>query len=453
MKLLTSETFNFTYEAFNKLLKAEEYTSRLALHIKYALTGNPSWYYYRQIVSMGGSRSSKSYSILQILLIQLLVRHNIKITVWRNTKVTCRATVMEDFKKIIMFDDKVYKNIKENKQSGTFTYKPTKSKIVFEGADNIGKVLGSEQTISFFNEITEFNKEVYLQITQRTSDRVFCDYNPSKDFWLESYRKDPDTKFIHSTFMNNAFCPANIVKQLLSYEPWESGSYKITDGELFYKEKIISSTNTPPPNIKNVERGTANQYMWMVYGLGIGAEKPNRIYNNWIEISEDIYDGLKYKEYFGFDFGTSRPTACLGVKYDGNGAFYIIERMYKPLSNIDDSLPSEIKLNIKAIDKATSLLICDSAKETYINMLLNSGYIALKATKGGGSVSYGISVCQTFKIYYVKSINLNFEYNTYSWIVDRYNKPTEAPVKKDDHLMDCFRYVVTYLIDYLGIKI
>ena len=104
-----------------------------------------------------------------------------------------------------MFDYKIFKNIKENKQAGSFTYMPTKSKIVFEGADSIGKVLGGTQDISFFNEISEFSKRVYLEIRQRTADRVFCDYNPSKNFFLEDYRMDDETCFIHSNFEQNAF--------------------------------------------------------------------------------------------------------------------------------------------------------------------------------------------------------------------------------------------------------
>ena len=54
-------------------------------------------YRYRQIVSMGGSRSSKSYSILQLLLLEMVSRKGIKITVWRNLKNVCRQTVLEDF--------------------------------------------------------------------------------------------------------------------------------------------------------------------------------------------------------------------------------------------------------------------------------------------------------------------------------------------------------------------
>jgi PBSX family phage terminase large subunit len=197
-------------------------------------------------------------------MLELIKRKNIKITVWRNTKVTCRATVMEDFQNIIMFDETISKKFKENKQNGTFTYIPTGSRIVFEGADQIGKVLGSQQDISFFNEVTEFSKEVYLQITQRTSDRVICDYNPSKDFWLEGYRHDKESKFIRTTFKDNKFCPPAIVKQLLSYEPWEPGSYEVRDTEVFYKGQPVTPQNQPPVHKDNWKKGTASVYMWLV---------------------------------------------------------------------------------------------------------------------------------------------------------------------------------------------
>ena len=244
MNLNCTTTFKKTTDVFYDLLTSQEYAVRLAEHRKKGLFGMPSRFRYRQIVSMGGSRSSKSYSILQILMLEMIRRKAIKITVWRNTKVTCRSTVLEDFQKIIAFDSNIHKKFKYYKQEGAFVYIPTGSRIIFEGADSVGKVLGGEQQISFFNEVTEFNKEVYLQITQRTSDRVICDYNPSKDFWLEKYRHDTKTTFIHSSFRDNEYCPSEIVEQLLSYEPWISGTYDMKSFRLYdlgELRKIIGS--------------------------------------------------------------------------------------------------------------------------------------------------------------------------------------------------------------------
>lgn len=406
----------------------------------------------RQIISMGGSRSSKSFSILQILMLEMMLRYNIKITVWRDTKVTCRSTVMEDFEKIIMFDIKVYKKFKKNKQTGTYTYTPTGSRIIFEGADNIGKVLGGAQDISFFNEVTEFSKSVYLQITQRTADRIFCDYNPSKEFWLEDYRNDPDTIFIHSDFRNNAFCPEPIRKQLLSYEPWEPGSYEIVNSTPMYKGSPITKQNQPPPHKLNVKRNTANAYMWLVYGLGIGAEKPNRIYSGWVQITRESFDEKPGPSYFGVDFGTSQPTAIVEVKYDGDGGFYVCPRFYRPLTDINESLPTVLKTNVPSIIRGKSLLICDSAKQEYINVLRDDGHMAIGAIKGSGSVHSGITSIQGKSIFFVPEPEFRKEYVSYSWKTDKYDKPTDETIKADDHYMDATRYVITYLIKYLGIR-
>lgn len=452
MELKATVTFEKTADVFYDKLTPEEWALRKQQYLAKDIFEDPTPYRYNNIVSMGGSRSSKSYSWLQILMLELIKSDNIKISVWRDTKVTCKSSVMEDFQKIIMFDPFIFQNFKENKQSATFTYKPTGSKIIFTGADDVGKVLGGQQDISFFNEITEFNQEVYNQICQRTAKRVICDYNPSKDFFVEDLRHDEEAVFIHSTFKDNIYCPTNAALKILSYEPWEPGSYEIIEGrEVHYNGKIITKDNQPPPHKQNVLKGTASEYLWLVYGLGIGSEKPEKIYHGWREISQREFDALPYESYFGIDFGTSNPTACIECKYDGDGGFYLNERLYKPLRELTDSLPTVLKVNIP--DLGSKLLVGDSAKEMYITMLQEAGYFAVKAIKGAGSVEAGIGICKSVSIFYVPSKNLKKEYDTYSFQVDRYGKATDDPLKKDDHLMDAIRYLITYLIKYLAIKI
>lgn len=431
MKLKVTETFNETAIAYNKKDK-------------------------RQIVSMGGSRSSKSYSILQLLMLIMISTRikNFKITVWRDTKVTCRGTVLEDFKNIIMFNEYVYSNFKPNKQEGSFTWKPNGARIVFEGADNIGKVLGGAQHISFFNEVTEFSKDVYLQITQRTSGKVFCDYNPSKDFWLEKYRYDEKTIFIHSDFRKNAYCPQNIVDQLLSYEPWEPGSYEIVDGEVYYQGNPIDDKNQPPKHEVNWAKGTANVYMWLVYGLGIGSEKPNRIHKGWGRITQEQFDELPFESYFAVDFGAKNPTAIVEIKVDRElNAFYISPRFYKPLHDLTSSLNTEIELHIPQIKCGRSILVCDSARQLYLNILYEGGHMVVKAPKGNNTVAPGIVNVQAATIFYVPGEDIDFEYFNYSWKLDRYGLSTDEPEKKDDHYMDAIRYGINWLIGYLNIKL
>lgn len=454
MNLQATETFDRTWVKYHDKLSRLEYEKRKINYQKQGIKGNPSWYRYTQIVSMGGSRSSKTYSILQLLLTEMITRKNIKITCWRATKTECRANVMEDFYSILRSHPEIADQMLENKQKASFTYLPTGSKIIFEGSDDVGKVLGSQQTISFFNEVTEFSKEVYLQIAQRTSERILCDYNPSKKFWLESYRFDEESVFIHSDFRNNKFCPVNIQKRLLSYEPWESGSYEIVGSQVYYQGKPITKINQPPKHEKNHKKNTQNEYLWLVYGLGLGAEKPNKIYKGWHEITEEEFDEQhELTSYFGIDFGTSVPTAMVEVKYNGDGAFFVKPRLYKPLQEIEDNIGSFLDIECPDVKKNFSLIIGDSAKQAYIDSLINSGFNADGAIKGSGSVDLGISSMQKFQMYVVFDEDLKDEYDAYSWELDKNGNSRDVPLKKNDHYMDSIRYIITYLIEYLGIQL
>lgn len=377
----------------------------------------------RIVVAVGGSRSGKSYSMLQIILLQLMSRRNIRITVWRNEAVTCRATIMVDFQNILLSDNLLYNAFSENKALGTFTCKKTGSKVSFSGTDSISKVLGMTQDISMFNEISEFSQEVYLQITQRTGEKILCDYNPSKSFFLDKYRNRLDTEFVHSTYKDNAFVPKEIVKQLESYNP----------------------------NIKeNIVNGTANNYLYQVYCLGLKSEKPNKIYNGWKQCTEEYFDKLDFTSYYGHDFGEVSPTANVEVKYDGDRTFYIRERLYKP-ENVMYSLSNELeKIGIGKDE----IIVADSASRDKILELRKAGYYVIGARKGNNSNVSGISLVSKFNIVYTSdSVNIEAEYDNYSWELDRYGIPTDIPLKKDDHLMDALKYVIVFLYNYLTIPI
>ena len=50
------------------------------------------------------------------------------------------------------------------------------------------------------------------------------------------------------------------------------------------------------------------------------------------------------------------------------------------------------------------------------------------------------------------SVNLKSEYSEYSWKLDRYGLAEEVPAAhQNDHLLDCTGYIISYLINYLGI--
>lgn len=197
--------------------------------------------------------------------------------------------------------------------------------------------------------------------------------------------------------------------------------------------------------------------MYEVYCLGLGSEKPNRIYRDWEECTDEFFDQIEEESFFGLDFGISSPTAVVEVKYDGDKTFYIREVLHKPMSLMGMPLHEYLTLPRGANDKplidTDSLVICDSAKKTMVTDLSKGGLTAVSALKGAGSIVRTIGIIQSFKIVYTKSsVNLKGEYMEYSWKLDRYGLVEEIPApRQEDHLLDATGYCISYLVNYLGI--
>lgn len=356
---------------------------------------------YRYIIHTGSSRSSKTFSIIQS---HYLCAHEKtrRISIWRETKKDTKDTVLADMRKAVK-NFELNESIIFNKTESIYTF-PNNSTIEICGGDDENKVHGFQGDIAHFNEPYGISKETFDQIDMRTSEFVIIDWNPKKNHWVDDLAKQDNAIVIHSTFKDNPFCPEQQKKKILSYEPTDY----------------------------NISQGTANKYMWQVYGLGLKAEKPNRIYSNWKTMSDEEFDILPYSSYYGLDFGSTNPSALSEVKFDGEKTFFIKQRLYLPISQMTTTL-SEV-LEGLGIDKNIPL-ICDSADPIKISELVMSGFNAVPANKYQGSVRAGIDFINSKEIYYTSSSkDLENEYENYEWeIVNGVN--LERPIKKDDH---CF---------------
>lgn len=403
------------------------------------------------IINSGGSRSSKTYSILQIFAILLIRKKNYRISCYRNLRVDSIETMGKDFEDIVNSDPQMQIEFVHNKKDATWTNKTSGSQIIFAGTEKVHKALGQKNDIIFLNEISEFSEDVFNQLDQRTRDFVFVDYNPSKEFWIEKYRNNEKAIFIHSTYKDNPFLTEKIINKLESYNPFAVGSTEVIDGKVCFNEKPVTLKNQPPGNRINIAAGTANRYLYEVYCLGLGSEKPNRIYTGWKKCSLKYYNSLEFENYYGLDFGISKPTAMLGAKYDGDRTFYINESLYMPSSqmgmSIADYLIKKLKVDLE------KMIVADSAKHTMVQDLRDSGLYAIDALKGAGSIQRGLTQIQGFNIVYTEtSKNIKREYDDYSYKIDRYGLVTdEIDQRSEDHLMDALRYIISYLIKYLGI--
>lgn len=371
---------------------------------------------YKYIKHKGSSRSSKSWSIEEWCIRKCESTRNFRINVWRDTRTSLGDTIWKDFRKLFPLSGRSYSF---NRNTTPIYFEQTSSAIEPHG-DDTTNAHGITQDVAWLNEPYKMKKETFDQIDQR-AELIIIDMNP-REGWAKDLEKHPRCKVIHSTFLLNPFCPPGQKRKILSYNP-----------------EIEA-------NIKN---GTADTYMWEVYGLGIESERPNKIYHNWERMELNEFLALPYPSYYGMDFGLSNPSAIAEVKYN-DGTFYINELLYKPEKDMENGLVHE--LNRIGMDKGLPL-ICDSASPEKIMELRRGGYNAKGATKGKGSVFSGISIIQRSNVKYTKhSTNLEFEQSGYEWRTDRIGVIDE-PEKVDDHILDAVRYCTSYIAHKLRIVI
>ena len=371
---------------------------------------------YKYIINTGSSRSSKTHSILQIEWVMCLKKPNTRVSIWRETKADCKMTILADLKKAVPTFPNI-ENVIFNKTESIYTF-PNGSTIEFMGGDEENRVHGFQGNIAHLNEPYKFGLEAFDQIDMRTSDFLIIDWNPKNKHWIDEVSKRENAIIIHSTFRDNPFIPEEQKKKILSYDP---------------------------SNPFNVEQGTANAYLHNVYALGLKAEKPNRIFKGWKELSNSDFYKLPYQSYFGLDFGLSAPTALTEMKFDGDENYFFREVLYCPLNDMKGTLAEMFdKLEIPKHKQ----IICDSGNELNkeeARKLKNAGYNVINAKKGSGSISAGIETMQKSKIHYTKeSINIENEYESYSWKIWQGIQMDVPEENGDDHILDAMKYVISW---------
>ncbi len=373
---------------------------------------------YKYIINTGSSRSSKTHSILQIHWIMCLQKANTRVSIWRETKADCKMTILADLKKAVTTFPNV-QSVTFNKTESIYSFS-NGSTIEFMGGDEENRVHGFQGNIAHLNEPYKFGLEAFDQIDMRTSDFIIIDWNPKNKHWIDEVSRRDNAIVIHSTFKDNPFVPEEQKRKILSYDP---------------------------SNPFNVEQGTANNYLWQVYGLGLKAEKPNRIFKGWKTLTNADFEKLPYQSYFGLDFGLSAPTALVEMKFDGDENYFFKERLYKPLNDIKGSLSDEFE---KMGMPKHIQIICDSGNELNkeeSRKLKNSGYNVIQAKKGSGSISAGIETMQKSKIHYTKeSVNIENEYENYSWKVWQGIQMDVPEENGDDHSLDAMKYVISWFV-------
>lgn len=431
-----------------------------------------SGYHYRYIIDEGSSRSSKTFSLIDCYDIYGRTRMNKRLTVWRDTKKSCKETVLNDAKKRLKttgrWDQRAF-----NITDSVYTY-PTGSTFEIHGTDDEITVHGLTQDAAWLNEPYKISRAVFDQIDQRTSDFIIIDWNPKQAHWIEDLKKDPRTLVIHSTFKDNPFCPPEQRRKILSYQPVKNCRLVerklLTEKEANEYDTVKNPRAFSPGALKELSRckenehkRSANEYNWAVYGLGLKAEKPNRIYR-FGEISLAEYQALDVREYFYSDWGAVDPWAVGGFKYY-DGALYVNELNYESENNIRMRLSHTELEQLRGKDEGLvswafahwnipydATIICDPNRRMKILALRAAGWeyalgLTIKETgTGKNAIIDGVDLVNDIPVYYTStSVNIKHEQENYSRQVDRYGVVLEDPEDFDNHHMDGIRYGATFL--------
>lgn len=355
------------------------------------------------IVNVGGTRSTKTYSVLQVLA--LIANRSPKpliISTVTQTFPQLRQGAMRDFGRVIN-----ELPIKYTENKSIHTWDIGRSKMEFFSADQWEKVLGPQRDILFVNEANRLGYEVVRQLMVRTSGKKFFDYNPVSSFWMnEEILTRSDAVKIHSTYKDNKHLSASQIAEIESHRKDEN--------------------------------------WWRVYGLGLEGRLEGLVFPDW-ELVDEMPEGCRVR--YGLDFGFNDPTALVKVGVLGDD-LYLDEYLYQR-----GLITAEIgaKMANLGIKRRADKIIGDSAAAEQVETLYRDGWNIHPSKKGAGSIVAGIDLMKRYNIKVTKrSTNLINELYNYTWEKDKNDKLLNVPVDNFCHLLDSSRYALQDLTSNTG---
>jgi phage terminase large subunit len=359
----------------------------------------------RFVIHNGGTRSGKTYAILQYLIYKALntdPKEALNFTIVRKFLPSLKDSGYSDFFEILntwgYYDETNHNktDLKYNLNGHTFKFLAT--------GDQPERLRSMKRDILYIIECQELSKEEMRQLNYRTTTQVFMCYNPSmSEHWvydLEDNRAEDVAVFV-STFKDNNF---------------------ISD---IQKKEIMKLEQTDPE-------------AWRVFGLGLRAStNKGRIYKGWEEVSELPEGAVFYSVDFGF---FPDPSVILKI-VSANESIYVKELAYST-KMVDEG----IIMVLRNAHYMGEPIYCDHNQKQTIEQLKRSGFNAREARKGSGSILEGINFLKRATVFYQKdSKNLLKEYQNYSWKLKRGFDPDDDnayeqfPEGKNDHSMDALR--------------
>ncbi len=352
----------------------------------------------RRALNEGGTASSKTWSILQLLI---LIAQNTKepllISVVSESLPHLKRGAIRDFFRIVDEDPDHCSRYNKTEQKFTFG----KGVIEFFGADESDKVRGPRRDILFLNEANNIPWETARGLDVRTARFTFADWNPVSEFWAHEYwMGQPENQYIHSTYRDALDVVAPEIIQ------------------------TILKTGERDPNWANI-------YLEGKIGKIEGLVYPQ--FEQEAELPKGDY-------FYGLDFGFSTDMTALSRHVIIGEELHSQELIYeKGLTN--DMIAH--RMGELGVQRNYDEIFADAAEPKSIEEIAGYGFNIKPAPKGPGSVEFGHQKVRQYKHYWTQdSLNGIKEQRNYRYIADKDGKLTEKTTHSFSHLQDARRYAI-----------
>jgi len=397
----------------------------------------------RYVICFGGSGSSKSFSMQQLLLLKTYVI-KYDILVIRKTGASLRNSVFKGFQeriKSLSISD--HFEVRYSNDNRVIKNKITGIKIIFTGLDDPEKIKSIENIqIIFIEEANQITKADFLELNRRVRGKeniqFFLLFNPvSVHHWLKKHFFDNQTvraktDIIKVTYKDNPYLTETDVQELIAlkdinendYNIYALGEWGLPSGGLIWQ--YVKDFNTTITN--------QNKIYWTKY--------------------ENLPD-YDFYQVAALDFGGSGKTTD---EPDGSSKT-VLEKMY--IHKQSKSVFHKLILYRGFIDFAELLnileseigrkveILADNARQDKILEISNRGFLIFGAkSKEGksGSLISGYDILKQYKHYYhVNDVPFHVERENHSWVTNRITGEfTGIPEDRYKDSTDTARYGLTY---------
>jgi len=327
------------------------------------------------------------------------------------------------------------------------------STIVLGGMDKASKIMSTEYDVIFVQEATELTLDDWESLTTRLRNgvvsfqQIIGDANPAEDtHWLKKRCDADNTAILHSRHEDNP----------ILYDD---------DGELTavgaaYIAKLDALTGVRHRRLRDGEWSSAEGVVYEEWDSAVHLVDPFQIPDDW-------------PRYWAVDFGFTNPFVCQWWAEDPDGRLYLYREWYRTQWLVSEHVIAILAAVIRDgewIEPKPRAIVCDHDAEGRAQLVhaLGIGTVSAKKAVSDGiqAVKARLKVAGDGKprlfvmrdalierdpllVEATKPTCFAEEIGAYVWDQRPNKPPMEAPIKKDDHGMDCARYMVAHL-DPLG---